>query len=106
MLSKVVKHKSGHKGVGKPGDWKVVLAFDWRDIPSDIPLTTRAINRWKKNHRPPFHYVPFTTLRKGDILGVLSQAKTPMPSGKPGVALQIDRFGRIAYYKLQGLSTR
>lgn len=93
--SKVVKPKQGHKYGGKASDWNVVLTFDWRDIPNDLPLTTRAYNRWKNKHRSPFHYVTFKTLRHNDIVSVLSNAKH-----NRGVMLQIDRQGRTAFYKV------
>ena len=94
FTSKVVKLKRGHKHAGNTGDWNVALVFDWRDIPKDLSLTTRALNHWTETHSV-LGYANFKTLREVDIISVLSCAKN-----RRQTILNIERQGRIAYYKV------
>lgn len=77
-----------------PAAWKVVLELErGSDIPAGVPLTSRA-RSWWESHKSALGYANFRTLRKADILSILSASK------RAEARLGVNRWGACHGYKL------
>jgi hypothetical protein len=74
---------------------KVILNIDSRTIPNDLPLTKAAISHYKLT-KISFSagFVDFKTLRKNDILSIISASR------RGETILVPDRFRRVVAYKI------
>lgn len=70
--------------------WNTVLEISLSEVPDDIPLTKRAIN-----HADKKYYVDFKTLRRPDMMSILSAYKR-----REAMVLQARVGPGIAGYKI------
>jgi hypothetical protein len=65
----------------------------YKDIPSDIELSSKALTHWKttKNN---VGYAKFDTLSLDDIISIVSAVK------RLDAHLNINRIGDVAFYKI------
>ena len=74
--------------------YKHAYTFDtMHNIPSNIPLTKRAINHWKAT-KSSLGYTNYRTLYKNDVLSIASATK------RGEAIMNVNRMGQNAVYKL------
>ncbi len=95
MIAVRPKSKSVWKLGRDPNAWEVILRIEGKSIPPNIPLTTRSINHWLKEHDDATKYVSLKSLTGIDVISIISASK------RQEVSLSIDRWGRLAFYKIK-----
>lgn len=89
------KSRSQYQRGHDPKAWEVILRIEGQDVPPNIPLTTRAINHWIKEHDDATKYVNLSSLRAEDVISIISATK------RQEVSVSIERWGRLAFYKIK-----
>lgn len=77
--------------------FKIILTFNWMNIAPNVPLTALAkTNYFKSKLSHGCVYTTFRNLKAEDIISILSAVK------RQEAEINTERYGRIAYYKLNG----
>lgn len=80
-----------------PAAWIRICCISGRDVPDNLPITTRVMAHWQKEHDSFSGYVNLTGLNERDIRCIVSGVK----QGK--ISLTINRFGHAAFYRINGI---
>ena len=73
--------------------WKVVFEVDAKTVPNNIPLTEKVISHHKMD-KNSVGYATMRGLKLEDIISIISSSK------RGEGHMNIERWGRVAYYKL------
>jgi hypothetical protein len=90
------KRYSNYSRGKNPQAWKKILSITREEcgkIPDNLPLTENALKNWEKN-KSFLGYTYFSNLSPKDCISIISAVK------RNKALLGVDRWGRVAYYKI------